>query len=810
MNLLASFVSGLALAPILEFFSRLIAETTQSAATARVVAALALGVGASIAALLRLPAEAGQERRRFGSGLLSLAVLAPVPLASALTSGGPALAALPCVVFAVALALLGGPAPMLAPAALGGAVGLLGWAGFVAPRMGLAVPLAFATVLLGISRLARRAPASVDGRAPLVELVVAGLAIGLAFEGLRPFAMQHVSGASFSHSAFAAVALFAIGAVAIIPLPRPCPAALRVVFAVAFCAAAWWTVRVVAGASNVRVLASIPYGSDDDERIAELVRLRVLVGPLAVAAGLWAKSLFGAPLARRVAVFCLALGAGAASAHVAIDRGALTPERIEEFVRGGLREFPLRSKVLPDGVLRLVNDPSMGEGATRLMWQGRDASRSQQFAALESEELRLAALLAGRGSVLVVGNVLAAHRSVLDDLPFEKRAFAPTLASLEDAARPDEIQRSLVHPAAGARFDAIVLLAPASFSPETARVYQQHALRRFADALAPGGVLLVWLDLCSATPATLAGVARALEGVNGRIRAWSACDGWVGPFVAIEAGDLPTPRGAGRVESLAQPLDPRTILSLDDRTATLLDPIADTARPRDFTRKTIGDGGTLRSLAAAIERGGSPAIAALFDALAAHSDAYLDRTFVASPAARDVIPDAEVAAMVRALSASKPGSDERTAVMAQVRRFLLAAYAKLEYEKLDRVLIPVLKEYPDDTAFHLLAGKAAFDLLDDDTAIEELEIAVRGDKSQVDAFTILGRAYTRKQDFASALSALQSAQALAPDRMDVVRAMGMALLGAGRGAEAAPYLERVTLAIPNDKEAAAALVRARQ
>ncbi len=806
MNAIFSFVAGAAAMPLLFWLVRLVAETCESAGSARAVAALAVGAGALAGALVRGADSRG--RRSVGIALVLVAVFGSALLAPSITGVGPAVAALPLTVFALGVAWLGGAVPVFAALLLGAAAGGFASAGWVLPKTGFLVPLLVAApVFVGARLLSRAAPPGVPNSAgSLFELALAGLLLGAGSELFRPFALQHASGGAFSHAAFLAVALVGMGAAAIVPLPRPAPVALRIVLAVVGIAALAWTAQVLRNMADPRGLELAPLASEPDSRLAELGRFRVILGLAAVGAGLWLKPLFSAPLARRVAVFCVALSAGIAGAHVAID-GVHVPDSLwRRWVRVAQRERSLDALPARDGVLRLAGDPTLGQGSQILMWNGRDAARPAQFDALASEEVRLAGRLSSGASLLLAGNALAPHRAALADTEFAQVDFAATLPEFDAESTRDESRRSIVKPTG--RYDAIVLLAPTDPSFESNRLLHAEALDRDAAALAPGGVMLVWVDVNATSPDAAAAVARALERRFGRIRTWFACDGWVGPYLAIEGGALPAPR-ADAVGSIAVPLDARVVLSIGARTATLLDPVAENAAPTPFTRKTAGDSRYLRAFAAAIERGGQPGVAALFDALAAHADAYLDRVFVAHPGERDVIPAAEVDALLRAIANTPRDSADRATVMAQVRRFVLAAYAKLEYEKLDRVLSVVLSEYPEENAFHLIAGKAAFDLLDDDTAIDELETAVRGDKSQVEAFTVLGRAYTRKRDFASALSALESARALAPDRLDVARALGIALVEAGRGAEAVPYLERVTLELPNDHEAAAALQRAR-
>ncbi len=812
MRVLIALLTGLLLAPLLDLGGRLSQEAAAGTAPGRVLAALALGACALLVSFVRRGAAEGRRTRLFGGLILLAGVALALLAAGAALPGRPWLAAALFLLPALGLALLGGQTPHPAAFLVGCAIGLLVNATWLLPALGRTGPVTIAALLLVVARLA--APATqrdVPRRAWPVDVILCGLVLGCGFELARPFVLQHTSGSSFSHAAVNVVLLLGAGLGALLGLPKKGAWISRALLPLVALLALTNLLFVLRNTSQPAVLHDLTFAAAADTRLTELSLARALLGLATIGAGLWLRdALARLPACRGAGVLLLALGAGAFLAQRVLEGDVSWPRVLLGEQRALIRHHPAleileEHLVTPDGVLRSGRDNTLAQAETHLWWQARRASRIEAFASLEAEEVSLAgSLRPAGGRLLLIGNATKRHRAAFTASPFTEYAVAPSIpvfaaASLEGEERLD----AFAHIPAGKTFSAIVVLAAATPAWGPARLLTREALARTHALLEPGGVLLVWFDLRVSPAETVAAVSLAVRQTCGPVRTWIALDGHAGPFLALEAGPLPKVEPDG----FTQPL-PAEVLAGDwSRANTILDPVAETRRALRPTRCPLADAAELERLAQACERRAGPALGHLLRALAIHSASFFDVESATHDNERHRIVDEECDELARALAAA-PGD---ALVMNQVKRFIALAHAKGEYERLDRVLLPALAAHPDDAGLHYVSGKANFELQAFDLAIDDLELVVRSDRMQYEAYLLLGWSYAslEEPDFAAAISALEAARDLRPDALKALRALGVTLCRAGREAEAEQYLERVVGETPADEEARAYLERIR-
>ncbi|MBI4878569.1 MAG: hypothetical protein HY812_02775 [Planctomycetes bacterium] len=812
MRVLSSLFTGLLLAPLFDLGVRLCQEASAGAAPGRVLAALALGGCALLVSLVPAGAASGRRGRALAGLILLAGVILALLAAGDARPGRPLVAAALFLLPALGLALLGGQAPHPAAFLLGSAAGLFVHAAWLMPSFGRAAPAVLAALFLAVARLAAPAARSeVTRRAWQVDLILCGLVLGFGFDLARPFVLQHTSGCGFSHAAVNVVLLLGAGLGAILAMPRRGAWISRALLPFVALLALLNLFFALRNASQPAVLNDLAFAASADTRLTELSLARALLGLAAIGAGLWLRdALSRLPACRGAGVLLLALGAGAFLAQRVLEGGLPWPRALLGEERALVRHHPAleileEQLVTPDGVLRLARDNTLAQGEPHLWWQARRASRIEAFASLEAEEVSLAgSLLPAGGRLLLIGNASKRHRAAYTASPFSEYAVAPSIPVFPSASLAGEERLDAFRLGAGQDpIDAIVFLSSAAPAWRPARLLSREALAGARAALRPGGVLLVWFDLRVNSLDAIAAVSLALREVFGPVRTWIALDGHAGPFLALEAGPLPDVEQDG----FCRPIPGEALTDGWSRLNSILDPVVETRRVLRPTRCPLADATELTRLAQACERRAAPHVAHLLRALAIHSANFFDVESATSDNERHRIVDEECDALVLALAAAPADP----LVMNQVKRFIALAHAKGEYERLDRVLLPALAAHPGDAGLHYVSGKANFELQAFDLAIDDLELVVRSDRMQYEAFLLLGLSYAslEEPDFAAAISALEAARELRPDALKALRALGVTLCRAGREAEAEPYLERVIGEAPADEEARAYLERIR-
>lgn len=813
MRILASFIAGFALAPCIACVMWLVAADRPPASPSHAATLGALGAVALLCGLVRVE-RVSLARFRCGALLLLCTSIAAVGYGEHLP--GSLSAALACVLLpaAIGLAAIGGGPLQPAATALGAALGLLISEHSILPRHGSAILIPLAVLLLIAARRATPA-ASAPPRAlgsRIVDLALVGLFAGYTSALAYPFLMQHLSGGRFSAMTLPILLLLGGGLglaiAALFPARGGLEKLVRALLPVLAVGVFLLTFRSLHAAADATTLDPAYFSERTDAlllrraaaygdgRLFELAITQTLLGPLAVFSGLWfgQVSRDGRP-GRSAGIVLLGAALGAALAGRGLDGGTTWPGALagnqSALIRRGplelLDDFLIRSH----GVLRIARNPTLSDDE-HLMWHGRRASRIKAFRLLEQQEVLLPIDRGGR--LLLVGNATANHRLAIGNSAATEYVVAPTLPLFHNAALAGESQRDLDDAgAATERFDAISVLSAPFLTLESARVLTRSRLAALRGMLADGGSLFVWLDLRAADDELIAGLQQAMRDACGSVRTWIAMDGYVGPLLAFEGGGLP-PRTA---TEFATPIDLGD--AFDGPAACLTRPFAATRPPRPAKHLPLADPGLLQRLASAIDATGAPAAAALLRALAEHSANYFPAEAVNDPLDRHRIVDAECTQLAAAVAA---GADDPL-VINQVKQFTVLAAARKEYRRLDLVLQPMLKHHPDDAGLRFVSGRAAYDLLDWESTIEDLEISLRESPRNPEASLMLGLAYARltPPDFASAISALQTGRELAPDDADIVRALGMVLADSGREAEAVQYLERAVMLRPIDWEA---------
>ncbi len=809
-----SFLFGVLIAPLIGLGLRLLQDATPSAASARVHAAIAISIAAALACLI--PVRAASRPRRTLGGALVLAGAAAGSFVAASASVSIPLLLGSFVATAIGLRLLGA-AVSTATLLIGLGIGVGFGESIFIPRFGATPLLIVAAVLIAV--LPRPAPGTSDPT-PIrwIDLLAASIAVAAFFEFTRPFVLQHLEGTRASHAALSSVLLLGGGLGALVghlaedafARGRVASLLLRAAAPILFVWASLRTLGILEIASNPRLLADLTEVGGFRGDASIVIRLLAVA---CVCAGIWIGiASRGAPAAPRVALAMLAAAGGAWIAHRSLDHEGLWPSRLvdrpERLIRTSVLENLQAFRVTSSGLLRSARNNTRAEGAAFLAWQGNRATRTPRFAGLEEEEVRLADQLAeaggGGGSLLLVGNATANHRVGVSRSTFIDHTVAATIPFLDEAVLASERHVALDELDrldASRRFRAIVVLSSPVLFAESARPLTESALARLKRRLTPDGILLVWFDSRSAELPIIAAVNRAVRALFGESRGWIAADGYTGPFLAVEAGALP---------DLAQTkfsvrIDGDVFDPITSRTNRRLDPIAESCASTDVSNRPLASAATLDTLAELLSARGAVAVGHAIRALSIHSRNYFDIEVANQDSERHVITDAECDALVAAVAA---GSDDPF-VMNQVRRFILEAFGQQSYERMDRVLLAALERHPEDPGLRFVSGQMNFALLDHESAIEDLEVAVRGDRMQFDAYVLLGRAYSEVGDYASAVSALESAVALDSEDLEAVKYMGITLFRADRVSEAIPYLERVSLSNPDDKEVRAYLERAR-
>lgn len=813
LRIALSFATGLLFAPIGALGARVAAVQADSLAAGRTATALGIGAAALLAALLPRQAQDARSGRALGVALALLG-LGVAGLAAAAEPGSLGLAAGSCAALGVALALLCRGPLGVAAVALGTACGLLALEALVVPRHGLLWPAAGSALALALLHCAApAAPREAQDRAganpPWLPLALAGALSGYLLELARPYVLQHLSGARASHAAIAAIVALGAGLGAAIPAPSR----RRGLFAWAALAAGGVALlsafHSIGGAADPRALRSGVAGWFQRPWAVELATAWSLLGLGSLGAGFAA----GASMQRhvaagRVAALFLAAAAGSALAHWSFAAPARWPSAVlgdrASLVRDGVLEQLQGSSANADGVLRVAKNNTRDAGAPRFLWHGSRASHHAAFSELEAEEIRLAARAGPAGGrLLVVGIPSAAHVEELGRSPFQSFAVASALPALEAAGishhpvEAADLRRSDSDP-----YDAVVVLSTPAPGADLWRPLDTEGLRRLARLRSPDGALVVWLDLCIATREVAAAVARAMQRAlpGETLGAWLALDGHAGPLLGLMSSRVARPIDS----DVAAPIDVGLVLGGSDRTASPLDPVAEAQPPRVPGERPLAPASLLRPLAADLERTGQPALAHVLRALALHDEAFADVEFVhTSDLERHQIQAGEAKEFAAALAAA--ASDR--IVLRNVRRFAQMAFARKEYEVLDLVLLPALAAAPDDVGLRYLSARASFELLDFESAIDDLEAVVLAQPNHYEALVMLGLSYARRKEWSSAINALESARGLQPERIDALRGLGFTLQDAGRGDEARSYLERVTAMVPGDKEARARLAR---
>lgn len=802
MHPLLSLLTGFLLLPWLDFLLRLAGAESLSAAAALPKSLLAVG-GAAL-----LGSMAG-DRRRLGVVLLLLAGALGLLAGAYEREHTLVAAALLLALTGAGLGSIGGGKPSFGWMLIGAALATVavewctlqrfGFAGWIA----LGIPL-LAAVRVRAARLDRPGP---ESSLQLVDLLAWGVLAGGALALARPYLLQHVDGGRASEATFAAVALCGLGLGALLGALLPGRGRLRTLVRAFVPIVALATLvdlfALLRGGSDARAMAQAPFYHHPDVRLEELGIALVLLARVSAGFGAWlavAARGGGAAGAGTVAFAGLALGLVLGGK---VHRAALPwPSALLGDARDLIRAGPLENiqdfRVIGEGVLRQAVNPALREHRPHLLWDGRRSTYPEEFALLQKDQVTLAGSASpSGGAVLLVGTVDAQVRAGLGATPFTAFDELPLAATFPFDAAPGERVRApfdlpLAHELPNCA--AVVVLASCSLNTDEARVLSPPLLARLR-ALAPR--LILSLDLRTVPPKAAGAILRSLPE---SAKCYLLLDGYAGPFVVLADGpdlpDSPGPRGTM--------LSRQALLSCAAGTSSALHPVAEARPPRAFQFRPLADAEGLRDLARGVGSG-DEVVRELLLALAVHSERYIPSETEQAPKERHVLVDEEFEHLAAALR-KEPGN---ALVQNQSRLTLQLAVEKKEYTRANMILEPMLAHAPDDAGLRFVSGQVNFELLDYENAVADLEVAVRAEKTEFKSYLYLGRAYAELGDFPAALSALESARGLKPEDLDVLRALGLTLVKAGRAHDAIPYLERVAAERSADGTVKAALEKAR-
>lgn len=813
MRIPNSFLTGLFVAPLGVAVAGAVTSLSSSPAQARTGIAVAIGAGCALCAWL--PSSAGMARRITAAALLLLSAMAALFFSGILPPSPAAQLAVLAAAPALGLCLLGGGRPLLPATLVGACVGLLATEAFLAPRIGLTIPVLACTAGLIWVRW-QPSPANQDDesvrRLRGVDLAAAGLLTAFAIELFRPIASQHLSGAGWSHAAIAGVVLAGAGIGSLFGGSARGGALLRIVAPIVFVAASWMTLHTLAAAADVRTfLVNEDTLTAKDRlltfvlphpRLEELARAQLMLALAALAGGFWLRvASNGGRGAGNGAILFLSIALGADLSHRVLENDAWTETVLRapaSLVRRGPLETTDEWSLGPNGALRSVRDNTHADGRPFLMWQGRRASRPPMFRLLEEEELLLCSKVSHGGDLLVYGVMTANHRRAFEDTSFTSYTSASELPSLDEAGTARE-PRTTVRPTVraddGERFDAAVLLSTPFMNAEAAGMHTEERLRALRERLHPDGCLVVWVDLRATPTEALAAIANAVGAVFDEPRAWITMDGGVGPFVAIAGGAA----GGDMETTFSVPIPFAALTGDRTRVQSVRDPVLQTLSPGPAKYRPLAVAADLRALITELRARGEPEeLNHLLEALAVHSENYFPLENPNDPMERHRVTEEECQAVIRAVHAAP----NREIVLNQARQFLVLAIGTRNYERLDRVLQAMLEHHPDDPALRYASGRSAFDLLDYESAVEDLEISLREDRENIAAYRLLGVSYSRLDppDYTSAISSLHAALELDSEDLETIRALGIVLYDADRKLEALQYLERAAMSDTTDEE----------
>lgn len=148
--------------------------------------------------------------------------------------------------------------------------------------------------------------------------------------------------------------------------------------------------------------------------------------------------------------------------------------------------------------------------------------------------------------------------------------------------------------------------------------------------------------------------------------------------------------------------------------------------------------------------------------------------------------------IANSIQAGSPGTTFEPALAKLAYRSGARAEALARFEAL-------LAAKPDDAALSEQVGLAALALGQDDKALAALARATASPVATWRAWNALGVLADRGQDFAEARTAYAKAQALAPNRPEILNNLGWSYFLEGRPSEALPYLERAVAVEPRGK-----------